>query len=208
MNCNQVTKKLSQYLLNELNTTEHEKIGRHLAICSKCASVLNQFKMVFEAVSALRSLNAPCDVDNALLRFNQEIKSQSRQMSIKFLLARRFVWSFSVIVLIILAGILQHYLRKPNDLDTSFIDEATMISLTSEFSTEHEAVIIKDELEKILASSNSDEIFTVIHEENLESVDELLMILEPQEKEYFIEKCLTKYKIPSNDKLLKIIKGG
>ena len=66
MNCEGVTRELSNYLDGEVDAALRQELEQHLGCCSHCTVVLNQVKMTVELFCDAEPVDLPSDVRSRL----------------------------------------------------------------------------------------------------------------------------------------------
>ena len=66
MNCEGVTRELSNYIDGEVDAALRQELEQHLCGCSHCTVVLNQVKMTVELFCDAEPVDLPTDVRSRL----------------------------------------------------------------------------------------------------------------------------------------------
>lgn len=66
MNCEGVTRELSNYIDGEVDAALRQELEQHLGGCSHCTVVLNQVKMTVELFCDCEPVDLPTDVRSRL----------------------------------------------------------------------------------------------------------------------------------------------
>jgi anti-sigma factor RsiW len=66
LNCEGVTRELSNYIDGEVDAALRQELEQHLGGCSHCTVVLNQVKMTVELFCDAEPVDLPTDVRNRL----------------------------------------------------------------------------------------------------------------------------------------------